>query len=207
EGINVNVTLLFTADRYEQAARAYQRGIERRTSAGEPVERVRSVASVFVSRVDAVVAERLGEDAIRGSVAVASARSIYRRAVAIFAEPRWQDMLARGASWQRPLWASTAPKTPGLRDVAYVEALALPDTIVTVPEKTLLAFAEHGVPRLADGAEDSTPIAQAGRAGADLAAIGAELESAGLRAFTEAYAEVIDHITRFVASQMRGAAA
>jgi transaldolase len=203
EGINVNVTLLFATGRYEQASRAYQRGIERRVRAGEPVDRVRSVASVFVSRIDALVAQRLGEDAGRGSVAIANARSIYARATAIFDEPQWREMSAVGASWQRPLWASTAPKTLGLRDVAYVEALALPDTIVTVPEKTLLAFADHGVPRLADGdgEEHAAVVAQVGRAGVDLEAIGAELESAGLRAFTEAYAEVIDHITAHVAPQ------
>jgi transaldolase len=203
EGINVNVTLLFAARRYEQAARAYQRGIEQRARAGEPVDRVRSVASVFVSRIDALVAQRLGEGATHGSVAIANARSIYRRAMALFDEPQWREVRAVGASWQRPLWASTAPKTLGVRDVAYIEALALRDTIVTVPEKTLFAFAEHGVPRLADGdgEEDASAIEQAAHAGIDLAAIGAELESAGLRAFTEAYEEVIDHITACVASQ------
>ena len=208
-GINVNVTLLFDADRYEQAARAYQRGIERRARAGEPADRVRSVASVFVSRVDAIVAQRLGQDTARGSVAIANARAIHRRAVAIFDEPRWNEMRARGASWQRPLWASTAPKTLGLRDVAYVEALAFPDTIITVPEKTLLAFADHGVPRLADadGDEQSAAIADAVGAAVDLSAIGAELEAAGLRAFEAAYAEVIAYITGYAMSRTHGEAA
>jgi transaldolase len=208
-GINVNVTLLFGADRYEQAARAYQRGIERRALAGEPVERVRSVASVFVSRVDALLAERGGEDTTRGSVAIANARAIYRRAVAIFGEPGWSEMRARGASWQRPLWASTAPKTLRLRDVAYVEALALPGTIVTVPEKTLLAFADHGVPRLADGdgPDAEAAIGDPAAAGQDLDAIAQELEAAGLRAFNAAYAEIIDHITRSVAGDPRPEAA
>jgi transaldolase len=129
--------------------------------------------------------------------------------VAIFDEPHWREMRARGASWQRPLWASTAPKTGGLRDVAYVEALALPDTIVTVPEKTLLAFADHGVPRLADGdgAHDSSAIAELSRAGLDLDVIGAELESVGLRAFSDAYAEIIAYITRYAMSRTRGEAA
>jgi transaldolase len=208
-GINVNVTLLFAADRYEQAARAYQRGIERRAAAGEPVDRVRSVASVFVSRIDALVAQRLGDDSTGGSVAIANARSIYRRAVAIFDEGRWGEMRARGASWQRPLWASMAPKNPHVRDLSYVEALALPDTVVTVPEKTLLAFADHGVPRLVDcvtGEQDAS-IGDLRRAGHDLDAIGAELEVAGLRAFSSAYAEVIDEITRCVAAHPGGQAA
>lgn len=206
EGLNVNVTLLFAAARHEQAARAYQRGIERRARAGEPVERVRSVASVFVSRVDALAAQRLGERAGHGSIAVANARAIYRRAVAIFAEPSFAELAARGASWQRPLWASTAPKTPGMRDVAYVEALALPDTIITVPEKTLLAFADHGVPRLADGdgEEHSAALVDAVGAAVDLAAIDAELEAAGLRAFEAAYADVIAYITGYVLSPRNG---
>jgi transaldolase len=210
EGIDVNVTLLFAGDRYEQAARAYQRGIERRARAGVPVDRVRSVASVFVSRVDALVVQRLGAGTPYGSVAVANARSIYRRAVAIFAEPAFAELAARGARWQRPLWASTAPKTPSLRDVAYVEALAFPDTIITVPEKTLLAFADHGVPHLADddgdGEEHSAAIADAVGTAVALAAISAELEAAGLRAFEAAYAEVIDHITAYVAPQPCGEA-
>jgi transaldolase len=209
EGVNVNVTLLFGASRYEQAARAYQRGIARRARAGEQVERVRSVASVFVSRVDALVAQRLGEDAARSSVAIANARAIYRRAVAIFEEPSWRELHARGASWQRPLWASTAPKTLGMRDVAYVEALALPDTIVTVPEKTLVAFADHGVARLADAGDDdySGAIADAAGAAVDLAGTGAELEAAGLRAFALAYEEVIAYITGYAISRTRGEAA
>jgi transaldolase len=209
EGINVNVTLLFTGDRYEQAARAYQRGIERRARTGEPVARVRSVASVFVSRLDAIVAQELGDDPTRGSVAIANARAIHGRARAIFDDPHWSEMRARGASWQRPLWASTAPKTLGVRDVAYVEALALPDTIVTVPEKTLLAFADHGVPRLAagDGEEHSAALTELSRAGEDLEAIGAELESVGLRAFSNAYAEIIAYITGYAMSRARGEAA
>jgi transaldolase len=209
EGINVNVTLLFAAGRYEAAARAYQRGIERRVRAGGPVDHVRSVASVFVSRVDSLVAQRLGESPVRGSVAIANARAIHRRAMAIFDEPAWDAMRARGASWQRPLWASTAPKTLALADVAYVEALALADTIVTVPEKTLVAFADHGVPRLADGdgEEHSAALAAAARAGEDLDAIGAVLEAAGLRAFSDAYSEAIAYITGYAMSRTQGEAA
>jgi transaldolase len=208
-GINVNVTLLFGADRYEQAARAYRRGIERRARAGEPVGSVRSVASVFVSRIDAFVAELLGEDAARGSVAVANARSIHRRALTIFDEDGWRVLRARGANWQRPLWASTAPKSLHVRDVAYVEELALPDTIVTVPEKTLLAFADHGRPRPAvvGDAEHATAIADLARAGHDLETIGRELEAQGLRAFSLAYEEIIDHIRGHVAGHRRGEAA
>jgi transaldolase len=129
--------------------------------------------------------------------------------MAIFDEPAWDAMRARGASWQRPLWASTAPKTLALADVAYVEALALADTVVTVPEKTLVAFADHGVPRLADGdgEEHSAALAAAARAGEDLDAIGAVLEAAGLRAFSDAYAEAIAYITGYAMSRTQGEAA
>jgi transaldolase len=209
EGINVNVTLLFAAGRYEQAARAYRRGVERRARAGASLAGLRSVASVFVSRIDALVAQRLGDDAPRGSVAIANARAIHRRAVTVFDEPGFHALRARGARWQRPLWASMAPKTLGMRDVAYVEGLALPDTIVTVPEKTLLAFADHGVPRPpdVDAAADAAAIARAARGGFDLAAAGAELEAAGLRAFEAAYAEVIAYIAGYVLSRTRHEAA
>jgi transaldolase len=208
-GLNVNVTLLFGAERYEQAARAYQRGIERRAGAGAPVDRVRSVASVFVSRLDALVAAGLGEGATRASVAVANARAIHRRAEAIFDEPRWRELGAGGAQPQRLLWASTAPKSLAARDVAYVEALALPGTVVTVPEKTLLAFADHGVPRpaRAETVADAAALADLAGAGANLDAMAGELEASGLRAFAAAYAEVIDHIGRYVAAEGRGAAA
>ena len=195
-GINVNVTLLFGAGRYEQAARAYQRGLAQRVGRGEPVERVRSVASVFVSRVDARVEELLSvdPDLARGTFGIANARLVYARARGLFAGPGWQALREHGASWQRPLWASTAPKSPGIRDVAYVEALALADTIVTVPEKTLLAFADHGMPLLA------TPEAPAARhvaealahEGIDLETVGHELEIAGVEAFRRAYDEVLD---------------
>jgi transaldolase len=196
DGINVNVTLLFSAGRYEQAARAYQRGLARRAGRGEPVERVRSVASVFVSRVDARVEELLSvdPDVANGSFGIANARLVYARARGLFAGPGWQALREHGAQWQRPLWASTAPKSPGIRDVAYVEALALPDTIVTVPEKTLLAFADHGTPQLATAEVPAARhVADALlHDGIDLETIGHELEVAGVEAFSRAYDEVLE---------------
>jgi transaldolase len=197
-GINVNVTLLFSVGRYEQAARAYQRGLARRAGRGEPVDRLRSVASVFVSRVDAKVEQTLGEDseAPPGAFGIANAHVIHQRALELFAEPGWQALVAQGGQWQRPLWASTAPKNADLRDVAYVEALALPDTVVTVPEKTLLAFADHGEPRLAsDDGHRAKWIGEAlARERVDLEVVGEELETAGVRAFADAYAEVLGHL-------------
>jgi transaldolase len=197
-GINVNVTLLFGARRYEQAARAHRRGLARRVRRGEPVDRVRSVASVFVSRVDAHVGRLLGDGhpVVPGAAGIANARLIHDRALALSREPEWSALRARGARWQRPLWASTAPKSPALRDVAYVEALAFPETIVTVPEATLLAFADHGTPGPAPGdAPGAKRVAEAlARDGVDLETVGRELERAGVEAFARAYAEVLDRL-------------
>ena len=195
EGLNVNITLLFGASRYEQAARAYQRGLERRARRGRPIERVRSVASVFVSRIDAKVRE-LAVPTGERSPAIAHAQLVYLRACALFDEPGWHALRARGAHWQRPLWASTAPKTPGLADVAYVEALSLPDTIVTAPEQTLTAFADHGRPRPARVEENAArrTIARLAREDVDLEAVGAELEAAGLRSFAAAYSEILERL-------------
>jgi transaldolase len=195
-GVNVNVTLLFGAGRYEQVARAYLRGLARRAARGEPLERVRSVASVFVSRIDARVEQLLEprRATARGSSGIANARLIHARARELFAGPAWQSLRERGARWQRPLWASTAPKSPAVPDVAYVEALALPGTIVTVPERTLLAFADHGTPRLAapDTAAATRLVAALAQDGVDLETVARELEAAGIDAFGRAYAEVLD---------------
>jgi transaldolase len=195
EGVNVNVTLLFNASRYEQAARAYQRGLRRRARRGGPIDRVRSVASLFVSRIDATVDELVGQ-AGGASAAIANAQLVFLRARALFDEPGWHALRAQGAHRQRPLWASTAPKSPHLADVAYVEALSLPDTIVTVPEKTLAAFADHGRPRLARVEEHAArqTIARLARERVDLEAVGAELEADGLRSFAAAYSEILERL-------------
>lgn len=197
-GINVNVTLVFSVGRYEQVARAHERGLARRARRGEPIDRVRSVASVFVSRVDARVEQLLGDGdrTPPGAAGIANAQLIYARALELSREAGWQALRAQGARWQRPLWASTAPKNPDLRDIAYVEALALPETIITVPEHTLLAFADHGTPRPAapDAAGARRTIDALARDGADLATVGEELEKAGVEAFGRAYAEVLERL-------------
>jgi transaldolase len=182
-GINVNVTLLFSARRHREAALAYQRGIAERVRRGEPVEHVRSVASVFVSRIDAKAGDRPGFD---GSVAVANARLIHHQARALFDAPGWHAIAERGAHWQRPLWASTAPKSERLPELFYVRALALPGTIVTVPAKTLAALVDQGAPPPA--------TADCGDADLELDELGAELEAEGLRSFGDAYAEVLDRL-------------
>jgi len=208
-GINVNVTLLFGVGRYEQAARAYQRGLERRVQEGEPIDHVRSVASVFVSRIDASVEKLIGADALApGAAGIANAQTVYERALQLHRSPAWQSLRERGAHWQRPLWASTAPKSDRLGDVTYVEALALPDTIITVPEKTLLAFADHGRPRLV--ASDPRGAREVLRAladrGVDLEIVGGELERAGVTAFGESYAEVLERLRASDVAALRGQA-
>jgi transaldolase len=178
EGVNVNVTLLFSLEGYERVMEAYLAGLERRVAAGQPVDRVASVASFFVSRVDTAIdaelearirattdpreADRLR--ALRGKAAIANAKLAYRRFQEIFGGERFTALRARGARVQRPLWASTSTKNPEYRDVIYVEELIGPDTVNTMPLATVHAFADHGeVTRTVDADLDG--------ARADLAAL------------------------------------
>jgi transaldolase len=197
-GVNVNVTLLFSVARYEQVIDAYLTGLERRVRAGQPVEGIASVASFFVSRVDAKADAVLppGSD-LRGRVAVANASRAYARYRAHFAGARWAALSERGAHTQRPLWASTGTKDPAYSDVLYVEQLIAPDTVNTMPEATLRAFADHGrttrtldVP---DGASEET-LRRSRDAGLDLAAITAELEREGVQSFCASYRELLASI-------------
>lgn len=187
-GVNVNVTLLFGVERYEEVAEAYLAG-----AAAAPGGAPASVASFFVSRVDAKVDPLLPPDSdLRGRVAIANARRAYGRYRARFsgagAPPRPQ----------RPLWASTAAKDPTYRDVVYVEELVAPDVIATVPEATLRAFADHGEVRAPafDPASADDVLARAAGAGIDLDAIAAELEREGVRAFLDAYEELLACVER-----------
>src|SRR3954447_8901219 len=197
-GVNVNVTLLFSVARYEQVIDAYLAGLERRLRAGQPVAGIASVASFFVSRVDAKADAVLppGSD-LRGRVAVANASRAYARYRELFAGPRWAALSERGARTQRPLWASTGTKNPAYSDVLYDEQLIAPDTVNTMPETTLRAFADHGrITRtldVPDVASEET-LRRAQEAGVDLAAITAELERDGVRSFCASYRELLDSI-------------
>src|SRR3954469_7491010 len=206
-GVNVNVTLLFSVTRYEQVIDAYLTGLERRVRAGQPIDGIASVASFFVSRVDAKADAVLppGSD-LRGRVAVANASRAYARYRELFAGPRWAALSERGARTQRPLWASTGTKNPAYSDVLYVEQLIAPDTVNTMPETTLRAFADHGrITRtldVPDVASEET-LRRAQEAGVDLAAITAELERDGVRSFCASYRELLDSIeTRLRAAQL-----
>jgi transaldolase len=194
-GVNVNVTLLFAVTRYQQVLEAYMRGLERRARADGPVAGVSSVASFFVSRVDAKADARLPEGSpLRGRIGIANARAAYGVYEERFAGPRWDRLAELGARPQRPLWASTAPKDSAYRDVVYLEQLALPGTILTVPEATLHALADHG--DLSRMEPYDLHAAERTLAGApvDLAAITSELEREGVEAFCRSYGEVLGAI-------------
>jgi transaldolase/glucose-6-phosphate isomerase len=148
EGINVNVTLLFAMPAYERVAEAYIAGLERRLAAGGKIDRIASVASFFVSRVDSAIDAQLPEGSeLRGTSAIANAKLAYERFGQIFSGERWEGLAAAGARVQRPLWASTSTKNPAYRDTMYVEALIGPDTVDTMPTNTIDAFRDHGVVR------------------------------------------------------------
>ena len=196
-GISVNVTLLFSARRHEAAATAYLRGLQRRLATGRSLHGIASVASVFVSRIDARLASVLGPDAPGRSVAIANAYSIHAQARAIFSGPAWTRLAAAGAAWQRPLWASTATKDPGLPDVLYVEGLAIPGSIITVPEPTLLAFADHGHPNPVrpDERQARETLRDLARRGPDIEEIGDALLVSGLESFDLGYRDAIERLS------------
>jgi transaldolase len=197
-GVNVNITLLFSIERYQEVIDAYLRGLTARAAAGEPLAGIASVASFFLSRIDTKVDARLADDSpLRGRVAIASARVAYQRYLAAFAGPEWERLRALGARPQRPLWASTGTKNPDYSDTLYVSELIGPEVINTMPEPTLRAFADHGeVARTLDvdpaGAEATLTAAAA--AGIDLPAITAELEREGVRSFCDSYHELLSCI-------------
>ncbi|MDA8362815.1 MAG: transaldolase [Gammaproteobacteria bacterium] len=194
-GVPVNVTLLFSREHYVAAAEAYMRGIERRIAAGlDPV--VGSVASLFVSRWDVAVAVRAPEE-LRNRLGIAVARQTYKAYRGILASPRWRRLEAAGARPQRLLWASTGTKDPGAPDTLYVDALAAPDTINTMPENTLLAFADRGSVQggLAEDSGDAEAVlAEFARAGVDVGALAAELQSEGTRSFDKSWNDLMDCI-------------
>ena len=196
-GVNVNVTLLFSVARYEQVIDAYMRGLERRVAAGEPVDSIASVASFFVSRVDAKADALLPRDSkLRGRVAIANAQRAYGRYRARFADERWNALRAAGAHPQRPLWASTGTKDPAYSDVLYVEELIAPGVINTMPAATLRAFADHGeaIRALSESAGAEEILRDVEDAGVDLAAITGQLEREGVRSFCASYRDLLASI-------------
>jgi transaldolase/glucose-6-phosphate isomerase len=204
EGINVNVTLLFSQDMYERVAFAYIAGLEK---AAHP-EKIASVASFFVSRIDSMIDARLDQkikaggdkaqlEALKGKVAIANAKLAYERYKRIFSGPRWQALVARGARTQRLLWASTSTKNPQYRDVMYVEELIGPDTVNTIPPATLDAFRAHGEirPSLEQGLDEARRVmADLEAAGISMDGVTATLLVQAVKLFVEPFDKLLNTI-------------
>jgi transaldolase len=194
-GVPVNVTLLFSREHYLSVADAYMRGIERRVAAGlDP--RVNSVASLFVSRWDRAVADKVPED-LRNRLGIAVAARTYRAHGELLSSKRWRDLEAAGARKQRMLWASTGTKDPKAAAGLYVEALAAPDTIDTMPEKTLLAFAVNGTVKTLmakDGGDAELVLARFADAGIGIDALAARLQLEGAESFVKSWRELMNRI-------------
>jgi transaldolase len=210
-GINVNVTLLFALKSYEDIHMAYIRGLERRVAAGEPISDIHSVASFFVSRVDTAVDAQLPEGSpLRGKAAVANAKLAYQRFGEITASDRWQALAAKGATVQRPLWASTGTKNKEYSDVLYVDELIGPDCVNTMPEGTIAAFLDHGTVRRtvdADVDEARRTLAELDAAGVSLDAVTAQLEVDGVKSFSDSFDSLLETIAENMeALRARGAA-
>jgi transaldolase len=205
EGININITLLFSVARYREVMEAYLAAMEERVGKGLPVDRIRSVASFFVSRVDTnadkkldaiandpgrSAAERDAARRLRGRLAIANARIAYEAFEEVFATPRWKALATAGAKPQRPLWASTSTKDPALPELYYVEALVAPSSVDTMPPETLEAYRDHGVPkvRIRDDAEVAHADVRALRdIGISLDDAAVELENEGVRKFADSF--------------------
>ena len=194
-GVPINVTLLFSREQYIAVAEAYLRGIERRIAAGlDP--RVASVASLFVSRWDKAVAEKVPPE-LRNKLGIAIGQRTYRAYRELLASSRWKQLAVAGARPQRLLWASTGTKDPNASDTLYIEALAAPDTIDTIPEKTLKAFADHGkinAVMAENGGDAEAMLARFASAGVDIDALAAQLQLDGAASFVKSWQELLQRI-------------
>ena len=204
DGISVNITLLFSVDRYKEIVQAYLRGLETRLGKSQDISKIASVASFFVSRVDVAVDNALSDhsdkkatEALMGNVAIANAKVAYGYYQNIFTSPQFEKLASAGAIPQRLLWASTATKNPEYRDVYYVEELMGPDTVNTIPPKTMDAFRDHGVVenRLQSPVEQSQAVLdQVAALGVDLRPITDKLEADGIESFATAFERLLQAI-------------
>jgi transaldolase len=194
-GVPINVTLLFSTDQYEAAANAYMRGVERRIAKDlDPA--VPSVASIFLSRWDVAVADQVPAE-LKNRLGIAVGKRTYRSYRELLESDRWQGLANEGARPQRLLFASTGTKDPEASDTLYIEALAAPDTINTMPEKTLLAFADHGEvgdPIPPDGGDASRTMAEFAEAGVDTDELASRLQVEGAKAFVDSWRELLETI-------------
>ncbi|HJX44151.1 MAG TPA: transaldolase family protein, partial [Geodermatophilus sp.] len=205
-GISVNVTLIFSAERYRAVMDAYLSGLEQRLAddADADLTQIASVASFFVSRVDTEVDKRLekaGADSLKGKAALANAQLAYRAYEEVFSSDRWTALEAKGARPQRPLWASTGVKDPAYPDTLYVSELIAPGTVNTMPEKTLMAYADHGEPGtpVQETYDDAVATMQAiTDAGVDLEDVFRQIEDEGVQKFVDSW----DELTASVKSEL-----
>jgi transaldolase len=201
KGKSINVTLIFSLERYEEVARAYIRGLERLVAGGGDPSTVASVASFFVSRVDTETDKRLdelgGHDRLKGKLAIANAKLAYQRYKELFSGEKWDFLVSKGATAQRPLWASTSTKNPEYRDVMYVEELIGPQTVNTMPEETIQAFQDHGKAALTleQGIDQAEKVfADLAQAGIDYDDVTETLEREGVEKFADSFAELLEGI-------------
>lgn len=199
EGININITLIFSVERYRKVAAAFLKGLERRVAEGKPIDRLASVASVFVSRVDTLVDPMLagriasGEKdlaGLLGTAAVANAKMVYQAFKEIFTSPRFASLATRGAAVQRPLWGSTGTKNPAYGDLKYVETLVGPNTVNTVPPQTYAAILHHGKAALTverDLEAARLSLSRLKEAGISMKQVTAKLEEEGVSAFEKSF--------------------
>jgi transaldolase len=211
EGMNINITLLFAVERYEEVIEAYFSGLERRVRQNQPIDRIASVASFFVSRVDTKVdkalAEIAGKDAGRkaeaetlmGKIAVANAKVAYEAFEKSLRTKRWEALAKKGARAQRPLWASTSTKNPAYPDVYYVEALIGPHTVDTMPPETLKAYLDHGQPEVRVNRDLSAAhdaVARLEKLGIPLERVTRELEQEGVKAFSDSFDQLLKSVAK-----------
>ena len=214
EGISVNVTLIFSLDRYGEVMEAFLSGLEQAKANGHDLTKIGSVASFFVSRVDTEVDKRLdkigSEEAkpLRGKAAIANAQLAYEAYTKVFATDRWQALADAGAHPQRPLWASTSTKNPEFRDTVYVEDLIAPGTVNTMPESVIFAFEDHGETR---GDTITGSYSEARKVLADLAALGIDyddvvkvLEDEGVQKFEASWVELLDGVQKSLDAAAKG---
>ncbi len=210
-GINVNVTLLFSLEAYQRVAEAYAMGLEERVRQGQPIDRIASVASFFVSRIDATIdkeidarvekgdAEAEALKAIRGKVAIANAKMAYQWYLDFLKSDRWQALAAKGAQPQRLLWASTGVKDPAYPDTLYIDTLIGKDTVNTMPPKTMDAFRDHGTAAetiTADVDQAKHVLAEADRLGLDLHGVTGKLVQEGVASFVKAFDDLLGAIAK-----------
>jgi transaldolase len=215
EGINVNVTMLFALDNYREVADAYLKGLEARAGRGEALDRVASVASIFVSRIDTAIDGQLDQKikatddqaeqsklrALQGKAAIANAKATYAVYQEIYASDRFAALKAKGARPQRLLWASTSTKNPAFPDLMYVEALVGPDTVDTMPPATVTAFMDHGTakPTLTEGLDEAPRTLEAlGDVGIDVPATMQKLQDDGVASFAKSFETMIGAIQKKV---------